>query len=78
MNKQKEQNKNKVDSKANDHDSDLDIECDKSYAQDTRTCNDITRLKGAAKGRICHSVAAERLAQCRNERPEKEWPNLPK
>jgi len=68
----KEQNKNTVDS---DNDFDKD-KCDYIYEDDTNKCNQTTKSKGKAAGRICHESAASRLSQCSRRLDKTQWTRL--
>jgi hypothetical protein len=50
--------------------------CEKSYASDTATCNQITCSRGAEKGAECHASAAARYAACLAGKPGSQWPGL--
>ncbi|WP_212758189.1 RHS repeat-associated core domain-containing protein [Usitatibacter palustris] len=43
----------------------LDEKCDKLNEIDTKTCNAISRRRGAAAGKACHASAGQRLGACR-------------
>jgi RHS repeat-associated protein len=46
-----------------------DDNCWKRYEDDTDVCNAISKRRGAAKARLCHASAAERLAACQRGAP---------
>jgi RHS repeat-associated protein len=53
---------------ATDGDGD-DDHCWKRYEDDTDVCNAISKRRGAAKARLCHASAAQRLAACQRGAP---------
>lgn len=44
-------------------------ECEDLLTTDTKTCNGITRVRGAAAGQRCHASAAQRYAACLRGQP---------
>jgi hypothetical protein len=54
----------------------MDQMCDERYAEDTETCNQVTKNKGSRAGRACHESAAERMAKCRKTHSDDNLPPL--